>query len=96
VPEPANEHLCDWFTDRERRITGLTCAYCRIFKLSQEILHVGPCDSEEIRQLGSIVRIKVEGNLFEVVCKGDGHDQPCARDRTDCLILDPRLWQHMI
>lgn len=64
-------------------IPRMTCTYCGVFKLSQEILHVWPRDSEEVSQSGSIVSIKVVRNLFEEVGKGDGHDQPCARDITN-------------
>jgi len=48
-----------------------------------------PGDPEEVSKPGSVVSIKVVRNLLEEVGKGDGHDQPCARDTTYCLILDP-------
>lgn len=70
--------------DRPRPLFSVTprmvCTYCGVLKLSQEILHMWPRDSEEVSQPGSIVSIKVVRNLFEEVGKGDGHDQPCARD----------------
>lgn len=63
-------------------ILKVACAYCRVFKLSQEILDVRPRDSKEVGQSGSIVSIKVVRNLLEEVGKGDRHDRPCARDIT--------------
>lgn len=49
-------------------------AYCGVFKLPQEILHVWTRDPEEVSQSGSVVSIKVVRNLLEEVGKGDGHD----------------------
>ena len=55
-------------------------AYCGVFKLSQQILHMWSGDPEEVSQSGSIVGVKVLRNLLEEVGKGDRHDRSRARD----------------
>ena len=57
-----------------------------------------PGDSEEVSKPGSIVSIKVVRNLLEEAGKGDGHDQPCARDTpyiaSSLMILTRRYKKH--
>ena len=54
----------------------MTCAYCGVFELSQEILYMWPGDSEEVSKPGSIVSIKVVRDLLEKVGESDRHDRP--------------------